>query len=139
MNLPIVVLMIAGPRISFRSSGIGGVGNDSFLFSFILVLFSTRFLKKDPFDLSGYVKNCVYLPDLNNEKDQKTASYKKNILGLKNFVMGMSSVDMVLLSFPPLLPPPLSQQKALTHHSTRLSSLARLVGLGPMRQTAPPR
>jgi len=51
---------------------------------------------RDPFDLNDYLKRCRVLPDLNNERTTKNATYKKNILSVKNFLMGWSTVDHVL-------------------------------------------
>jgi len=52
---------------------------------------------RDPFALDDYLQNCLYLPDLNNERPTKNQTYKKNVLNLENFIMGLSTVDMTLI------------------------------------------
>jgi len=59
-------------------------------------LFSFASYWRDPWQLDNYVEYCQVLPDINNERSKKNASYKKNILNLKNFVYSYSEVDVTL-------------------------------------------
>jgi len=50
----------------------------------------------DPYQLDNYVPYCRTLPDINNERASKNATYKANILKLRNFVYSYSLVDETL-------------------------------------------
>ena len=54
---------------------------------------------RDPYALQRYRADCIYLPELDNEKagGKANETYKQNILSLKNFVLGYSDVDTVLI------------------------------------------
>lgn len=52
---------------------------------------------RDPADLENYLRNCSYLPVLNNERQTVfSEKYKANLLGLKNYVLIWSPNDEVL-------------------------------------------
>eukprot|EP00771_Trimastix_marina_P003409 gnl/Trimastix_PCT/4665.p1 GENE.gnl/Trimastix_PCT/4665~~gnl/Trimastix_PCT/4665.p1 ORF type:complete len:331 (+),score=15.05 gnl/Trimastix_PCT/4665:95-994(+) len=42
---------------------------------------------KDPFNIPDYLKYCVFLPDINNERPHKNATYRDHMLQLNQFVM----------------------------------------------------
>jgi len=52
---------------------------------------------RDPYALPTYVDKCVYLSPLNNERSIKNPTYKQNVLSLKNFIMGYSLIDDILI------------------------------------------
>jgi len=51
---------------------------------------------RDPWDLSEYVQYADYLPDLNNLKAVKNATYKQNIESLNNLVVTFSNIDVII-------------------------------------------
>lgn len=52
---------------------------------------------RDPADLENYLRNCSYLPVLNNERQTVfSQKYKANLLSLKNYVLIWSPNDEVL-------------------------------------------
>jgi len=52
---------------------------------------------KDPYDYDDYLEYCQFLPDINNERDEKNMTYKKNIMSLNNFVLLYSTVDTIII------------------------------------------
>ncbi|KAL8832568.1 MAG: hypothetical protein Q9191_000192 [Dirinaria sp. TL-2023a] len=52
---------------------------------------------RDPEDLDSYLEYSNFLVDVNNEKDVKNSTYKKNIAGLKNFAMYMFANDTTVV------------------------------------------
>jgi palmitoyl-protein thioesterase len=50
----------------------------------------------DPFNEEEYLSDCVFLPDINNEGQNKNATYKKNIESLNNFVMVKFTEDTMV-------------------------------------------
>jgi len=41
----------------------------------------------DPLDEQTYIDDCIFLPDINNERKVKNNTYKENLIKLQNFVM----------------------------------------------------
>jgi len=52
---------------------------------------------KDPFAYDDYLKFSTFLPDINNERPLKNATYKKNILSLNKMLLIYSEVDEVVV------------------------------------------
>ena len=50
---------------------------------------------RDPEDVDSYLENSNFLADINNEREKKNTTYKKNIKKLENFVMYMFANDTV--------------------------------------------
>lgn len=48
---------------------------------------------KDPMDKAQYLQKSRFLADLNNERDQKNATYKANMLKLEKYVLVMANGD----------------------------------------------
>jgi len=42
---------------------------------------------QDPLNEDEYIKKCVFLPDINNNRQVLNETYKQNLISLKNFVM----------------------------------------------------
>jgi len=42
---------------------------------------------QDPLNEDEYIKDCVFLPDINNNLATQNATYKKNLMSVENFVM----------------------------------------------------
>jgi len=51
---------------------------------------------QDPLNEDEYLKDCVFLPDINNNLATKNATYKANMLKLDNFVMVMFENDTMV-------------------------------------------
>lgn len=51
---------------------------------------------RDPYHLEKYMKDCLFLPDINNELPVTNATYKENILKLNTFAMTYSDVDEIV-------------------------------------------
>jgi palmitoyl-protein thioesterase len=51
--------------------------------------------RTDPYALSTYVQEKIFLSDINNEREEKNPVYKQNVLSLENFIMGYSTIDSV--------------------------------------------
>jgi len=51
---------------------------------------------KNPFNIPSYLKNSVFLADINNEKPAKNATYKQNFVKLQNAVLMFSDKDNVI-------------------------------------------
>jgi len=51
---------------------------------------------QDPLNEKEYLKDCIFLPDINNNLETKNATYKANMLKLKNFVMVMFDNDTMV-------------------------------------------
>jgi len=54
---------------------------------FIQSTFSFATYWKDPFNLEDYLYYSQFLADINNERDQKNQTYKKNMLSLNSFLL----------------------------------------------------
>ena len=52
---------------------------------------------KDPFKQETYLKDNIFLPDVNNEGAQKNHQYKANMLKLEKFVMTMFTEDTMVV------------------------------------------
>jgi len=52
---------------------------------------------RDPKRLSAYVKDNIFLPDINNERTQKNQTYKKNLLSLNQLVLVKFAEDTVVV------------------------------------------
>ncbi len=52
---------------------------------------------QDPFDLDKYIEKAMYLPDINNERTHKNATYKQNMISLKNVVLVYGTEDTVIV------------------------------------------
>jgi len=50
----------------------------------------------DPFAEEEYVADCVFLPDINNEGDQKNETYKQNLISLNKFAMVQFTEDTMV-------------------------------------------
>jgi len=50
----------------------------------------------DPTDESGYIKDCIFLPDINNAGPTKNQTYKANMISLQNFVMVKFTEDTMV-------------------------------------------
>ncbi|CAF3398845.1 unnamed protein product [Rotaria socialis] len=48
---------------------------------------------RDPFQLEKYINRCHFLPDINNEREVRNETYRKNMLKLNAFVMTYSDID----------------------------------------------
>jgi palmitoyl-protein thioesterase len=51
---------------------------------------------RDPDQLSKYIKDCHFLPDINNERTTRNETYRTNMLKLNAFVMTYSDIDEVV-------------------------------------------
>jgi len=51
---------------------------------------------KNPFNQKSYLRNSVFLADINNERDTKNPAYKANLLTLQNAVLMFSDDDNVI-------------------------------------------
>eukprot|EP00043_Microstomoeca_roanoka_P021174 m.254942 g.254942 ORF g.254942 m.254942 type:complete len:321 (-) comp18889_c0_seq1:111-1073(-) len=51
---------------------------------------------RDPYNLQEYLEKSSFLADMNNERINKNATYKENIMSLKNMVLLYSDVDYVV-------------------------------------------
>jgi hypothetical protein len=76
--------MMIGLKTSYHLLDIGEV-----------FLYSSITYSLDPFQLSNYLQDAVYLPDLDNAHEVKNQTYKDNVLSVQNFVMSYSHVDIV--------------------------------------------
>lgn len=52
---------------------------------------------RDPQDYDSYLENSNFLADINNERELKNVEYKKNLVGLTNFVMYMFEQDTTVV------------------------------------------
>lgn len=52
---------------------------------------------KNPHDISGYLANNVFLADINNEKDTKNITYKKNMLSLNTYLLTYATLDSIVI------------------------------------------
>jgi len=52
---------------------------------------------KSPNDYAAYLKDNIFLADINNERDVKNATYKKNMVSLNKFLMVYSTTDKVIV------------------------------------------
>jgi len=52
---------------------------------------------KNPFDLKGYLANNVFLSDINNERDVKNNTYKKNIVSLNSYLLTYALLDEIVI------------------------------------------
>jgi len=52
---------------------------------------------KDPYNLDEYLQKSQYLADINNEKDTKNITYKKNMMNLNNLVLFYSEIDKIVI------------------------------------------
>ncbi|KAJ6239224.1 lysosomal thioesterase ppt2 [Anaeramoeba flamelloides] len=52
---------------------------------------------KDVFKYDDYLKECAFLPYLNNERAVKNDTYRKNIMSLNQFVLVMSNKDTTIV------------------------------------------
>jgi palmitoyl-protein thioesterase len=52
---------------------------------------------RDPTQLNKYDIDCHYLPDINNEHDQRNETYRTNMLKLNSFVMTYSDIDEIMM------------------------------------------
>ena len=52
---------------------------------------------RDPEDLESYLENSNFLADINNEREVKNATYKRNIERLENFAMYMFANDTTVV------------------------------------------
>jgi len=52
---------------------------------------------KNPYDISGYLADSVFLADINNEKTVKNATYKKNIVSLNTYLLTYSLLDDIVI------------------------------------------
>ena len=52
---------------------------------------------RDAADYDAYLESSNFLADVNNERDEKSEEYKKNLAGLENFVMYMFEDDTTLI------------------------------------------
>jgi len=50
----------------------------------------------DPFNDENYLTDCIFLPDINNEREKKNDSYKKRMMSLNNFVMVKFNQDSIV-------------------------------------------
>jgi len=50
----------------------------------------------DPTDEATYVSSCVFLPDINNEREAKNITYKENLISLNKFVMVKFTEDSMV-------------------------------------------
>jgi len=50
----------------------------------------------DPFAEDEYVADCVFLPDINNEGDQKNETYKQNLISLNKFALVQFTEDTMV-------------------------------------------
>ena len=79
--------------------------NHGFKITFLLLVTGNRLcenlpeisFRKDPFNLADYLEYSILLADLNNERQDKNQTYKKNIMGLNNFVILYSEVDNIVI------------------------------------------
>lgn len=51
---------------------------------------------KDPRHNDVYLSKCLTLPDINNERPEKNADYRKHFLALENLMLVYSQVDVIL-------------------------------------------
>lgn len=52
---------------------------------------------RDPEDLESYLENSNFLADINNEREVKNATYKRNIEKLESFAMYMFANDTTVV------------------------------------------
>jgi len=52
---------------------------------------------KDPMDMSDYLKHSIFIADINNERDTKNETYKKNLVSLNNFALFKFDLDTVVI------------------------------------------
>ncbi|KAL8946910.1 MAG: hypothetical protein Q9222_006755 [Ikaeria aurantiellina] len=52
---------------------------------------------RNPEDLEGYLENSNFLADINNEREEKNATYKENLKKLERFVMYIFSEDTTVV------------------------------------------
>lgn len=51
---------------------------------------------KDPFNEEEYVEDCVFLPDINNEGENKNATYKENFISLNKLALVKFTEDTMV-------------------------------------------
>lgn len=52
---------------------------------------------KDPYNIAGYLGYNTFLADLNNERPQKNATYKANIMSLNSYLILYSTIDEIVV------------------------------------------
>jgi len=52
---------------------------------------------KNPLNISDYLANNIFLADINNERPEKTQSYKDHITSLNHMQLEMSSTDLIVV------------------------------------------
>jgi len=52
---------------------------------------------KDPFRIKDYVKDSVFLADINNEREEKNATYRKNMISLNTVLWVDSKNDTIVI------------------------------------------
>jgi len=52
---------------------------------------------KDPLDMEDYLTYNIFLADINNERDQKNSTYKKNIASLNTVLLEYSTIDNIVI------------------------------------------
>ena len=72
---------------------------------------------RDPADLDSYLENSNFLADINNEREVKNSTYKKNLKTLKKFAMYMFSKDTTVI---PKESAYFSEVNATNHNITKL-------------------
>lgn len=52
---------------------------------------------KDPLNLEGYLKNNIFLADINNEREVKNATYRERIEALHSYILVYAEMDEVVI------------------------------------------
>jgi len=52
---------------------------------------------KDPFSLDDYLKYNIFLADINNEREEKNSTYKKNLASLNYLLLEYSTIDNIVI------------------------------------------
>jgi len=52
---------------------------------------------KDPMDMDAYMQHNIFIADINNERDAKNQTYKKNLVSLNNLALFKFDLDTVVV------------------------------------------